>query len=52
MKLSTAQLVQPGPTDRSQPGRKVRFARSLEIARTRWAPTLYQWFAPLIAKGS
>ena len=52
MKHSTAQLVQPGPTERSQPGRKARLARSLGTARTRWAPTLYQWFAPLIANGS
>ena len=42
MKLSTAQLIQPGPTERNQPGRKVRLARSLHSARTRWAPTVYQ----------
>ena len=52
MKLSSAQLVQPGPTERSQPGRKVALARSLFTARTRCAPTVYQWSAPLIAKGS
>ncbi len=36
----------PVPTARSQPGRKLFWARSLLIARTRWAPTSYQWSAP------
>ena len=52
MKLSSAQLIQPAPTERSQPGRNVRSARSLRSARTRWAPTVYQWSAPEMEKGS
>ncbi len=42
MNDSRAQFVQPGPTERSQPGRKARLASVLDSARTRWAPTVYQ----------
>src|SRR5580692_3196271 len=52
IKLSTAQLVQPALTDLRYPDRNVRSARSLRIARTRCAPTLYQWSAPEMANGS
>ncbi|PMQ09620.1 hypothetical protein JaAD80_25830 [Janthinobacterium sp. AD80] len=52
MKLSTAQFVHPGPTERSQPGRKLLLARSFDTARTRCAPTVYQWSAPAMANGS
>jgi hypothetical protein len=49
---STAQLVQPALTDLRYPDRNVRSTRSLRSARTRCAPTLYQWAAPEMAKGS
>src|SRR4029077_11850549 len=52
MNDSTAKLVQPGPTARSQPGRKAVLATSFDNARTRCAPTSYQWSAPAMAKGS
>ena len=52
MKLSNAQLTQPAPTERSQPGMKVSLARSLETARRRWALTEYQCAAPWMANGS
>ncbi len=52
MNDSTAQFVQPGPTERNQPGRNARLASVLDNARTRCAPTVYQWSAPEIANGS
>ena len=35
-------LIQPGPTERSHPGKNVFCAKSLLIARTRWLGRLYQ----------